>query len=72
LAALHAGLSGEQWADGISRERIERIVEHSPCWGLFHGADQIGFIRALTDYCTFADLDDLYILRAYREACRSG
>jgi GNAT superfamily N-acetyltransferase len=66
LAAIHAGLSREHWAQGISRERVASMVEHSLCWGLFHGARQIGFIRAVTDYCTFAYLNDLYIVDAYR------
>ncbi len=65
-AAIHAGLALEHWAQGISRERVDRIVEHSLCWGLFHGPRQIGFIRAVTDYCTFAYLNDMYILAGYR------
>jgi GNAT superfamily N-acetyltransferase len=66
LAAVHAALARQYWAEGISRERLERSVQHSLCFGLFHGAEQVGFARVVTDYCAIAYLNDVYVLEPFR------
>lgn len=37
----------------------------SLCFGLYHGFEQIGFARVITDRATFAYLCDVYVLEAY-------
>ena len=66
--AIHAFLSERSyWALGISRERLERAIEHSVPFGVYHASGkQIGFARAITDRETFAYLADVYIDEAYR------
>jgi len=66
IAAIHAALLGQHWAAGISRERLERSLQHSLCFGLFHGRDQVGFARIVTDYCAMAYLNDVYVLEPFR------
>lgn len=66
LAAVHAYLAQSYWSPGIARERVERAAANSLCFGLFHGAQQVGFARVVTDKTTFAYLADVYILEAHR------
>ena len=67
IDAIHAFLSQQSyWANGISRERLETALDHSIPLGLFEGARQIGFARAITDRATFAYLADVYVDEAYR------
>jgi GNAT superfamily N-acetyltransferase len=65
--AIHAYLSAESyWAAGIPREVVARAVQHSLCVGVFDGAAQVAFARAVTDRATYAYLADVYVLEAYR------
>jgi GNAT superfamily N-acetyltransferase len=64
--AVHAFLTSCFWAGGISRELVEKSIEHSLCVGLFDGRAQIGFARVVTDYSTYAYLCDVYVLERYR------
>ena len=66
LDAIHAYLTRSYWAEGVTRERVARSLERSLCFGLFDGAQQIGFARVVTDAATFAYLADVYVLEAYR------
>jgi GNAT superfamily N-acetyltransferase len=47
-------------------EVLTRAVAGSLCFGLYHGAEQVGFARVITDRATFAYLCDVYILEAHR------
>ncbi len=65
--AIHAYLSGESyWARGIPRETVARSIQHSLCVGVFDGAAQVAFARAVTDRATYAYLADVYILESHR------
>jgi GNAT superfamily N-acetyltransferase len=65
--AVHAYLSGESyWARGVPREVVARSIQHSLCVGVFDGARQVAFARAITDRATYAYLADVYVLDAYR------
>ena len=67
LVVIHAFLSQESyWAKNISREIVERAVEHSLCFGAFDGDDQVGFARVITDHATFAYLADVFVLPSHR------
>jgi len=54
------------WAQGRSREVVEKSIQHSLCFGLFDGEQQIGFARIVTDYSTFAWLCDVFIAEPHR------
>ncbi len=50
------------WAKDRTREQLETVIEHSLCFGLYRGENQIGFARVVTDFATFAYLGDVYVL----------
>ena len=59
-------LSRAYWAQGRSRERIERSLANSLVFGLYDGEKQIGLARVVTDYAVFAYLCDVFIHEDYR------
>ena len=67
FAALHEFLSGRSyWAQGRSRALVERSIEHSLPFGVYHAGRLIGFARVVTDYTTFAWLADVFVLEEFR------
>lgn len=66
LDAVHRFLSSSYWAQGIPRSLFEKSVANSLPFGLFHGKEQIGFARVITDRATFGYLADVYVLKTYR------
>jgi GNAT superfamily N-acetyltransferase len=67
LDLIHHVLSEETyWARGISRALVERSIENSLCFGGFIGPDQVAFARVVSDYATFANLGDVFVLPSYR------
>jgi GNAT superfamily N-acetyltransferase len=64
--AVHAYLTRSYWSEGIPRDVVERSLRGSLCFGIFHGAAQIGFARVITDRATFAHLADVYVLEDHR------
>jgi GNAT superfamily N-acetyltransferase len=63
---IHAFLSRSYWAQGIPRERVERSLRGSLCFGLYHGSQQVGFARVISDCATFGYLADVFVLEAHR------
>ena len=64
---IHDFLSRKSyWAQGGSLEVVNRGIEHSLSFGVYHGGQQIGFARVVTDYATFAWLADVFVLDTYR------
>lgn len=68
VVATHRCLSRAYWSEGIPRDVVEKAIANSLCFGLFHGSDQIGFARVVTDRATYAYLCDVYVLEEFR--CR--
>jgi len=59
---VYGFLSNESiWAIGIGRQTLQRSIDHSLCISAFITDKQIGFVRATTDYATFAWVDDLFV-----------
>ncbi|WP_111645488.1 GNAT family N-acetyltransferase [Paranoxybacillus vitaminiphilus] len=54
-------LARSYWANKRKRETIMKSIEHSLCFSLFDGNEQIGFARVITDGATFAYLCDVFI-----------
>lgn len=64
---IHPFLSEEStWARGIPRDVVERAIEHSLCFGGYVEGAQVAFARVITDYATFANLVDVFVLPEYR------
>jgi GNAT superfamily N-acetyltransferase len=66
MDAIVAFLSRSYWAQGRTRDVIERSIEHSLCFGLYAADRQIGFARVVTDRATFAYLCDVFVDESYR------
>ena len=55
------------WAQGRSRQTIEKSIANSLCFGVFTSQNkQVGFCRVITDYAVFAWLLDVFILKDFR------
>jgi len=63
---IHGFLTTSYWTKGCSRERVVKSIEQSPCFGLYHANEQIGFARVLTDYVVHAFLADAFVLDTHR------
>lgn len=63
---IHAFLSKSYWAENISIETVQKSIDNSISFGVFHLGRQIGFARVITDKATFGYLADVFIDEAYR------
>lgn len=68
-------LSHSYWATAIPKAVVEKSIEASLCFGVYHTEasgtpeerqTQVGFARVITDCATFAYLCDLFIIEAHR------
>jgi GNAT superfamily N-acetyltransferase len=68
VEAIHAFISEHSyWGRGRSRERVQGTIEGSRrIVGLYLGAEQVGFARAITDGVTMAYLADVYVTEPHR------
>jgi GNAT superfamily N-acetyltransferase len=64
---IHQFLADESyWSPGVPREKVERQMQHSFCFGVYSGQQQVGFARVITDFAAFAYLADVFIIRPFR------
>ncbi len=54
------------WAQDRPFDVVVKSVEHSLCFGVYAGAEQVGFARVVTDYATFGWLCDVFVVEAHR------
>ena len=67
VEVIHRFLAEDSyWSPGIPRSIVERGIENSLCFGVYHRGAQVGFARIVTDKSTFALLADVFILKAHR------
>lgn len=67
IETIHRFLSHDSyWAPGRSVETVQRSVDNSFPFGLYHDNQQIGFARVVTDFATFAWVADVFVLPDYR------
>lgn len=65
--AVHDYLSRSYWATGIPRDVVARSLANSLAIGIYTPQnDQVGLVRVITDYATFAYLCDVYVLEPHR------
>ncbi|MBU7315745.1 GNAT family N-acetyltransferase [Paenibacillus oleatilyticus] len=58
---IYALLQTSYWAAHRSKETVLRSFENSLCFGLYYGEAQVGFMRVVTDYATFAWVCDVIV-----------
>jgi GNAT superfamily N-acetyltransferase len=63
---VHEFLTNSYWAKGISVETVRVSIENSICFAVYHGQEQVGFARIISDLATFAYLADVFIVPSYR------
>lgn len=66
LDAVHGFLRTAYWSLDVPRPIVARGIEHALVFGVYHGAQQAGFARVVTDYTRFAYLCDVFVLDAFR------
>ena len=62
----HSLLSRGLFWSTRTKENVRMSIEHSICYGVFHGTRQIGFARVVTDSATVYWLCDVFIEEAHR------
>jgi len=63
---IHAFLTRSYWSEGVTLEAVARSIEHSIPFGLYHGGEQVGFARVITDHVTLAYVADVYVEEEHR------
>jgi GNAT superfamily N-acetyltransferase len=64
---IHQFLSEQSyWAKGIPRATVDKSIAHSLCFGGYLDGQQIAFARVISDYATFANLVDVFVLPSER------
>ncbi len=67
LNVIHGFLTNCYWAKGISRDVVQRSIEHSLCFGVYDSdGAQVGFARVISDFATVAYLGDVFVLESHR------
>jgi GNAT superfamily N-acetyltransferase len=67
LAVVHDYLSGQAyWSRGIRLATLQAAVAQSLCFAGFHSGALVAFARVISDYATFANLVDVFVLPAHR------
>lgn len=65
--AVHAYLSRSYWAEGIPLDVVQRALANSLSLGIYAPTgEQVGLIRIISDFATFAYLCDVYVLEPHR------
>lgn len=64
--AAHAFLTHIYWAKGIDLATVQKSFDHSMQVSIWYESGQVAMARVLTDYATFAYLQDVYVLDAFR------
>ena len=54
-------LQASHWGGAVTRDVLVRSIENSVCVGVYEGARQLGFARAVTDLATYAYLTDVIV-----------
>lgn len=65
-ALVHEFLTNSYWAKGIPAETVKKSIENSIAFGVYHGQQQVGFARVISDFATFTYLADVFIVSDYR------
>ncbi|MGY4534984.1 GNAT superfamily N-acetyltransferase [Pseudomonas sp. TE3786] len=64
---IHQFLSEQSyWAKGIPRATVDKSIAHSLCFGGYINGRQVAFARVVSDYATFANLVDVFVLPVER------
>lgn len=64
---IHGFLAGQStWAKGIPLATLQRAIDNSLCFGGYVDSSQVAFARVISDYATFGNLVDVFVLPTHR------
>jgi GNAT superfamily N-acetyltransferase len=67
VALIHRFLNEHStWAKGIPLLLVQKSIEHSLCFGAYLQHSQVAFARVISDFATFANLVDVFVLPEHR------
>jgi GNAT superfamily N-acetyltransferase len=67
ISLIHRFLAEQStWAKNIPLATLARAIKNSLCFGGYIDSSQVAFARVITDYATFANLVDVFVLPEYR------
>jgi len=66
LNVVHNFLTHSYWSENISKELVQKSIDNSLCFAVYHCGDLVGFARVISDFTTFAYLADVFILPEQR------
>ena len=66
LNVVHNFLTYSYWSENISKELVQKSIDNSLCFAVYHCEDLVGFARVISDFATFAYLGDVFILPEQR------
>jgi GNAT superfamily N-acetyltransferase len=66
LNVVHNFLTHSYWSENISKELVQKSIDNSLCFAVYHFEDLVGFARVISDFATFAYLADVFILPEQR------
>ena len=66
IELIHRFLSTSYWAEGRTRDIVERSLRNSLCFGAYAGVEQIAFGRVITDRAVFAYMADVFVVPEHR------
>lgn len=66
IDVVHGFLAAAYWCRGVPRDVVARAIRHSVNFGIYRGAEQVGYGRVVTDRATFGYLMDVFVLPAHR------
>jgi GNAT superfamily N-acetyltransferase len=66
IDAVLAMLHRSHWGGALTRLVLERGIANSVCIGIYDGARQLAFARAITDLATYAYLSDVIVIEDAR------
>ena len=65
--AVHEFLSqSSYWAENIAKSVVQKSIDHSLCFAVYHHNKLVGFARVISDFATFAYLADVFIVQGHR------
>lgn len=65
--SIHEFLSTKAyWALNIPKDKVQKTIQNSLCFGVYIDEKQIGFAKIISDFSTIAYLGDVFILEEYR------
>ncbi|MCY7389049.1 MAG: GNAT family N-acetyltransferase [Burkholderiales bacterium] len=67
IAFIHRFLATQSsWAKNIPLDTVQRSITNSLCFGGYLGDQQVAFARVISDYATFANLVDVFVIPEHR------